>query len=666
MNLKPQTPARFASGGSNLKLFLLFFCIFISNNLFSQEDFTTKSKKAIKLFKQAEISYNERKDNEAIEQLKSALKVDSTFIEAYLLKANILHDNRKYEEEIADYKKVIALNPKFSYKTYYFSGIAYLLIGKYNDALENFKTVETFSSVKSITLESNSKLIERCKFALEQIANLVEFNPVNVGKEINTELDEYWPTISVDESKLVFTRLIPSSPNQIISQLGKQEDIYFSYKKDGKWQDAFNAGQPLNTTNNEGAMTLSPDGNIFFYTVCNRPEDYGSCDIYYSRKIGNSWTNPKNLGDKVNSRYWESNPSFSSDGKTLFFISNRTGGFGKMDIWYSKIINKDDNGNFSWSQPQNIGNIINTEESELSPFIHPDNSTFYFASDGHLGMGGQDIFISKKDSLGNWKKPENIGYPINTFKDETGIVVNSKGDYAYIVSDRENGFGGLDIYSFEIKGDIKPVYVNYVKGKIYDAETKKPLSADFELYNIESCELAVSSSSDGTTGEYLVSLPVNHEYAFNASKKGYMFYSEHFSLTQEDVENKEYVLNIPLQPIKENMTVVLKNIFYETDSYTFKKESQAELNKLVSFLKENPEIKIEIGGHTDNVGTKEYNKKLSENRSKTVYDYLVLKEINKDRLTFKGYDFSVPLSTNDTEEGRSLNRRTEFKIVSIK
>ncbi|OFX17815.1 MAG: hypothetical protein A2033_03255 [Bacteroidetes bacterium GWA2_31_9] len=659
MNLKPQT--------KNLKLFfILFFCILISNNLLCQGDFTTKSKKAIKLFKEAEINYNERKDNEAIEKLKSAIEIDNNFIEAYLLKANILHDNRRYEEEITDYKKVIEINPSFSYKTYYFSGIANLLIGNYNDALDNFKKVETFPSVNEKTLESNSKLIEKSKFAINQVANPVEFNPVNIGKEINTELDEYWPTISVDESKLVFTRLIPSSPNQIISQLGKQEDIYFSYKKDGKWTDAVNAGQPLNTTNNEGAMTLSPDGNIFFYTVCNRPEDYGSCDIYYSRKIGNSWTKPKNLGDKVNSRYWESNPSFSSDGKTLFFISNRTGSFGKMDIWFSKIISKDESGNFIWSQPQNIGNVINTEESELSPFIHPDNSTFYFASDGHLGMGGQDIFISKKDSLGNWKKPENIGYPINTFKDETGIVVNSKGDYAYIVSDRKGGFGGLDIYSFELTGNIKPEYVNYVKGRIYDAETKLPLSAVFELYNIESCDLVVSSVSDEITGEYLVSLPVNHQYAFNASKKGYLFYSEHFSLTDSSSENKEYFLDIPLQPIKENMTVVLKNIFYDTDSYTLKNQSQAEINKLITFLKDNPEVKIEIGGHTDNAGTKEYNLKLSENRAKTVYDFLISKGIAKERLTYKGYDFSVPLSTNDTEEGRALNRRTEFKIVSIK
>lgn len=645
---------------------LIIISILVNCNLYSQDDFTTKSKKAIKLFKEAEINYNERKDDEAIEKLKSAIEIDNGFLEAYLLRANILHDNRRYEEEIVDYNTVIKLNPNFSYKTYYFAGIANLLIGNYNDALENFKTVETFTSVNPKTVENNTKLIERAQFAINQVANPVEFNPVNIGKEINTEYNEYWPTISVDESKLIFTRLIPSSPDQIISQLGKQEDIYFSYKKDGKWSDAVNAGQPLNTSNNEGAMTLSPDGNIFFYTVCNRPEDFGSCDIYYSRKIGNSWTKPKNLGDKVNSRYWESNPSFSSDGKTLFFISNRTGGFGKMDIWFSKITGKDASGNYIWSQPQNIGNIINTEESEQSPFIHPDNSTFYFASDGHLGMGGQDIFISKKDSLGNWKKPVNIGYPINTYKDENGIVVNSKGDYAYIVSDRKNGFGGLDIYSFELTGNIKPAYVNYVKGRIYDAETKKPLSADFELYNIESCELAVSSNSDGTTGEYLVSLPVNHEYAFNASKKGYLFYSEHFSLAEGNSENKEYILDIPLQPIKENMKVVLKNIFYETDSYTLKNESQAELNKLISFLKENPEVTIEIGGHTDNIGTKEYNKKLSENRAKTVFEYLVNKGIAKERLTYNGYDFSMPLSTNDTEEGRALNRRTEFKIISIK
>jgi outer membrane protein OmpA-like peptidoglycan-associated protein len=365
-----------------------------------------------------------------------------------------------------------------------------------------------------------------------------------------------------------------------------------------------------------------------------------------------------NMGATVNSSSWDSQPSVSSDGNTLYFTSDRSGGKGKKDIWKTT---KNDKG--EWTTPVNLGDTINTHNDEMAPFIHPDDQTLYFTSNGHQGMGGYDIFYSRKDSSGNWETPINIGYPINTSDDESCLIVNANGDLAYFSSDRPGGKGSMDIYSFPLYEKARPKRVTYLKGTVYDKVTKNKLEAKFELVDLATGKIYTESFSDKVTGEFLVCLPTEKDYALNVSKDSYLFYSENFTLTGIHSNSDPFLKDIPLQPIKKDEIVILKNIFFDTDKFDLKTESTAELEKLYDLLVKNPKLKIEISGHTDNVGDDKYNQVLSENRAKAVYDYLVLKGIAKERLTYKGYGETKPIETNDTEAGRAINRRTEFKVI---
>ena len=298
----------------------------------------------------------------------------------------------------------------------------------------------------------------------------------------------------------------------------------------------------------------------------------------------------------------------------------------------------------------------------MSPFIHPDGRTLYLASDGHIGLGGYDLFVSRKDSSGRWLKPENLGYPINTNKDEFGLIVNPSGNRAYFASDIEEE-NGRDIFYFDLPETARPDQVSFMKGVVYDKETQRKLRADFELVDLSTHKLTNKSQSDSITGEFLVCIPVNRNHMLNVSRKGYLFFSENFSIQGVYLSEKPFLKDIPLSPIKVGMIVVLKNIFFETDSYALKDESLAELNKLVQFLQENPHIRIEISGHTDNTGTPEYNLRLSDNRAQAVAKYLVKANVAEDRLVCRGYGLSLPVASNETEEGRAQNRRTEVKII---
>ncbi|PLX05495.1 MAG: hypothetical protein C0594_07200 [Marinilabiliales bacterium] len=644
------------------KFLALLIFILIPSLVFSQEEYHTKSKKAIKLFQDATEAFNGRMDSEALELLGKALDKDDKFIEAYMLKAEILYQQQKFKNEIEIYEKVLEIDPNYSSKLYTLAANGWLKLGEYAKAkaqLEKCLSKEKLSKSQKRTAEI---LLERANFGINAMAHPVPFNPVNLGDKVNSPLNEYWPSLTADEQTLIITVLVPRpgvNPDAIVTERTFHEDLFVSQLKDGEWGRAHNIGPEINTFEyNEGTQAFSVDGLHLFYTVCNKPGDYGRCDIYYSHKVDERWTMPENIGPPISTSAWESHPSFSSDGRTLYFVSNRRGGHGEMDIWKSVY-----QGKGKWSVPVNLGDNVNTRGNEMSPFIHPDNKTLYFASNGHLGMGGMDIFVSRIDSMGIWQKPVNLGYPINTYKDEKGLIVNAKGDLAYFSSNRDEKKRN-DIYNFELYEKVRPTRVTYVKGRVYDAVTKKGLEAEFELTDLETDSLVVKSNSEQETGNYLVSLPTERNYAFNIFKEGYMFHSESFSL--KNLKNpKSYNMDFALKPIKENETVILKNIFFETDSFTLKPESKSELEVLIQFLNENPALSIEIGGHTDNTGSKEYNKELSEKRAESVYNYLLDNGISKEKLSYKGYDFSEPIAPNDTPEGRALNRRTEFKVTKI-
>ena len=642
-----------------LKIKIILFFLIIAISSFSQE-YTSSSKKAIKHFENAIELYNTRKDDEALNEADNAINIDNEFVEAYLLKANIYHESFDIKNELKCYLKAIEVKPDFSPNMYYFAGECEFILEQYNEAKEHFEECLKFDDVSPKIIELATDKLKRTKFAIIAINNPVPFDPINLGDSINTVYDEYWPSLSADEQTLVITRRIPRDNRFPYSENNQNEDFYISYKIDTEWTLANSIGSLLNTFNNEGAQSLSADGQYMYFAGCNRSDGYGSCDIYFSERIGNSWSKAINIGPPVNTGAWETQPSISSDGKTLYFIRGPHSGKCNKDIFKS-VLNEDG----TWSEPENLGDSINSPGVEQSPFIHPDNNTLYFSSDGWIGMGGDDIFMSRKKPGGGWTTPLNLGYPINTQNNEIGLIVNAKGNLAMLSSDRipENG---LDIYQFELYNKVRPLIVTYVKGIVYNSENKNKLKAKFELIDLETSEVIIQSYSNEGSGEYLVCLPINKNYALNVSKEGYLFYSANFSLKNLADPSQPYQLNVPLQPLKVGKTVILKNIFFDTDLYDLKSESIAELEKLVKFLKDNPTLKIEISGHTDNVGSNEHNTLLSQNRAKAVYEYLIEKSISKDRLTYKGYSFSNPIDTNETEDGRANNRRTEFKIISIK
>lgn len=620
----------------------------------AQRDYSTKSKKAIKLFEEALRYYSAKRNTEALEILQKAIKTDENFVEAYAVSGDCYSDIGDLKNAIVSYQKVVDLAPDFLSTSYKQLADAQFKTGDYKSAVGNYKIFMTKKRVNPKVKEDAERYLANAEYGVVAKEKPVPFDPKNLGPSVNTDQYEYFPVLTADEQTLVFTR------NQRRNGgLDYQEDFYVSFSDGDGWSQAMNLGKPINTDDNEGAQTITADGKQLFFIGCNRKSGLGSCDIYRSLRNGKNWGNPENLGSPVNSSKWESQPSISSDGKTLYFVSNRPGGLGGMDIWVTQLAP-----NGEWTIPRNLGAPINTPMSEETPFIHPDGKTLYFTSNGHVGMGEKDIYVSRMDSMGTWSTPQNLGYPINTWNDEQGLFVAASGENAYFSSDRDGGFGALDLYAFKLYDEVRPTRVTYVKGKVVDKVTGKPLAAKFELIDIETSEVVIESSSDPVNGSFLVTLPVDHSYALNVSKDEYLFSSEHFSLPKEHDISKPYRMDVPLQPIKYGEKVVLKNIFFETASYDLLPESRVELNKLVAFMNNNSSIKIEIGGHTDNVGKPADNQLLSENRSKSVRAYLIEKGVAPERIQFKGYGEEQPVDTNETPEGRAKNRRTEFKVLS--
>jgi outer membrane protein OmpA-like peptidoglycan-associated protein len=646
---------------------LIILTLFVPALLFGQpEVLTTKDKKAKEDYLKAQKLYDSRQSKQASILLFDAIKHDPSFIEAHILLGYVYEDMGDRQGAIAETKLALNINPHYFKGLYFTLAQLQLFIGNYAESLQNYETY-LLNPIDDPKMEFSTKMgIEDCKFAIEALKHPVPFDPKNMGININGQYSEYFPTITADGSTFLFTRRIPDNSNPL-NMSGTQEDFYVSYKINGEWTKALNVGPPLNTMYNEGASTLSADGNLLVYTRCECREcgfsiGYGSCDLFYSYRMGNTWSTPKDIGRPINTPNWESQPSLSSDGRTLYFVRGIEYGttIKQADIYVTQL---SDSGR--WSNPIKLSDTINTPGNEESPFIAPDDQTLYFASDGHPGMGGLDIYVSRRLPNGRWGIPKNLGYPINTFNDETGMIIDPNGHTAYFSSDRDDTYGGLDFYSFELYDSARPQPITYVKGKVYDAKTEIPLVAAFNLIDLATGKPVVQSSSAPVTGTFLVCLTLNKDYALNVSRPGYLFYSENFSLKNIAASAAHpFMMDVPLQPIDTGATIILKNIFFATDSFALKPESHIELNKLVTFLNANPAVKIQVSGHTDNTGTVEHNKALSTNRAKSVYTYLSEHGISADRLSYKGYGQSRPIADNNTEAGKAKNRRTEMKIVA--
>ena len=622
-------------------------------NLYAQKKYTTELQKAIKFYEAGKNQYRSRNFIEAEEILLKAIKADINFQEPYLVIAELFWDQKRYEEAIVMYNTGLSIDSSFYPYGYSNKAKLEIKVGKYDDALLSFQKYISLEKENTKKIKEAKRGIKQVEFAINALKNPVEFNPIKLSSAVNSADDEYWPSLSADAQTLIYTRLVGSHAGLQI-----QEDFFVStYDSVTGWTEALDVGAPLNTYDNEGAQTISANGKFMVYTVCNRKGVIGRCDLYFSEKLGNIWSEPQNMGEPINTTYKETQPSLSSDGRTLYFISDRSGGYGKHDIWTS---HKDIND--KWTKPVNLGELINSGGFESSPFIHHDNNTLYFSSNYHMGMGGFDLFYSRRNSKGEWGKPVNIGYPINTHRDEIGLIITAKGDNAYYSSNIESETG-KDIYQFELYKEARPAEVSYMKGKVYNGRTRKALKASFELYDLADGRLITKSFSDYRNGEFLICIPTNRNYMLNVSKEGYLFYSENFSLEGVYHLDEPFYKNIPLKDILAGKSIVLRNVFFEIDDFELKPESIHELDMVVKLLMENPGLKVEISGHTDNQGSEEHNNQLSENRAQSVVNYLVSQGVESERLLAKGYGFSKPIESNDTPTGRANNRRTELKVL---
>lgn len=633
------------------------YIILITSLLLQFSLISGQNKQAKDLYAEASSLLNKGEYLQAIKSLKASIAADDKYVPAYLLIADIYMQIDRIDGVALIYRDLVK-NVGEEYPLGYLTlAETESYLGNYQDALSN---LEKFISLKVTDPTQNliaKRRMDQCKYAIEAIKNPVPFKPINLGPNVNSKYDEYLPALTADEQTLVITRKLPK-PAEFMNENDFQEDFFVSKKDSDEWTRALSIGHLLNSQQSEGAQSISADGKYMFFTACNRPEGKGDCDIYFTKKHEGNWLRPMNIGPPVNTADYEGQPSITADGRTLYFISNRAKSIGQWDIWKTNI---DEKGEFS--VPENLGPLINTTNVEQSPFIHQDNQTLYFSSYGHTGMGSNDIYYSRKDAEGNWQKPENIGYPINTSKNESSLIVNAEGNTAYFASERDSNLGGMDIYRFELYEKARPVATTYFKGIVFDSESKIPLKAKFELIDLETGNLLIESYSDQSTGEFLVCLTKGKNYALNSSREGYLFFSENFAMKEMKTEVDPFIMNVPLQAIKAGLKVVLKNVFFDTNKYDLKPESKVELDKLVTFLTTNPDMKIELSGHTDDVGNDNENQTLSENRAKAVYDYLIQKSVAPERLTHTGYGEKQPLAANDNEQGRAMNRRTEFKVL---
>lgn len=621
-------------------------------------------KKDQRLLAEAQSALDLGKFSEARAQLDKLISGNPKYAQLYYLRSITFKEAGDFASAIKDVETGIANKPGDDEKAYRELGDLYSKNGQFGEAVKALEAYASSSYVagKTERREKAEDLLARARTARDLAANPVSFTPVPVPGGINTPDNmEYFPSLSTDEQSMIFTRRVN----------GEQEDFYLTEKlDDGSWSTA----EPLtgvNTEFNEGAQSITADGNYLVFTACDRPDGAGSCDLYYTeRDERGNWSAARNLGPEVNTRDYEAQPSISADGGLLFFASRRPGGLGGADIYLCGRLPSG-----KWTRPMNLGATVNTKGNEQYPFWSPDGATLYFTSNGHPGLGGDDLFRSGLSPDNKWLAPTNLGYPINTAADETNLFVAINGSTAYFSKGErrpETGKIDVDIYQFELPENLRPNPTTYVKATVTDAETGQPLVATVRLRDI-SQTAPPTSRQTGKSGSFLAVLPVGKDYALTVDLDGYLFYSDRFSLAEGLVQAGPYGLNIALQPVKEETVVsdraeadgaiAFRNVLFTSGSAELLPVSGDELDRLAELLTKASSYAVEIVGHTDDVGEDETNLQLSRERAKSVKEYLVERGIASARITTRGDGEANPIDTNDTEEGRARNRRTTFKLT---
>lgn len=624
-------------------LFLFLLCI----SFLSYGQKQSNNKKAQSFYDQAQKQLVLQNMENSIRLLKSAIAEDHTFATAQQQLADIYRRQEKYTLAIPLYQAVLLHDASLTPLTRFGLGESLLFEGHYAEAKENLLEYarNNLSEKSKITV---NKYLSDCSFALAYQSTTANF-PVltKLSASINSPNDEYFPKLTADNNTIIFTR-----------KLHNKESFYESTRHKDKWTEATKLLGDINSEDfNEGAHCISPDGKYLFFTGCNRPNGLGSCDIYVAKKENGKWSKPHNLGAPINTRGWEAQPAISADGKTLYFVSNRSSGYGGNDIWKSEL-----GTNGQWQPPVNLGPKINTSFDEGAPYIHADNQTLYFASDGWPGFGRSDIFTSTIDNNGNWTTPVNLGKPANNHYNQMSLHVSMNGELAFLAT--KDSSDQLDIYSYSLPKEFQPTPVAYIAGTVLDADSKKPLGATISVTNTKDEKVVFQDLADYQDGKFIATLPLGSNYAVHVQHQNYMFDSEQYDLNDHQLSNKEFTTEILLQPIRAGNTTQLNNIYFDIDKYDLLPASNPDLKLLLNFLKSNQRVNIEVSGHTDNTGNKHHNQKLSENRAKAVTSFLLDHGIASERLKSVGYGDLQPIAPNDKEENRRLNRRTEIKILN--
>ncbi|MBD78805.1 MAG: hypothetical protein CL840_07785 [Crocinitomicaceae bacterium] len=592
----------------------------------------------------------------ALKLYRKAVKVDPTLSLAWYQLGVALRKNAEpTSEQVTCFKNVVVLdsNSKNGMNSIGNLSAIYNDNGIFDTSLYYYKRYINHEKLHPKRKEQALASMPNREFAAKSYKHPLKIDPWPLHNWINEENSlQYFPILTGDEKKMLFTRRNKGSQN---------EDLYISLFL-GDWQEPDKLPGTINSHESEGTATISADGTTIVCSYCgDLRENFGNCDLYYSTLKGNKWSKLKNLGADINSEAYESQPSLSADGRTLYFVSDREGGIGGLDIYVSHKIDEN-----HWDTPVNLGSLINTEENEGSPFFHPNGVSLFFASKGHVGMGGYDLFLSEMEE-GKWTEPRNLGYPINDQNNQLSLFVNATGDKGYFskeeFSDQSMTSNQSRIWTFDVPPELKLGHrSNYVHGKVFDNITKKPIEASLKLVNIETDQTIGQVSSNLLNGKYLVMLAEGAEYAFYAETPGYLFKSISFNYKEKrDFEPIE--LDIFLDPIIKGITVQLNNIYFETGKAVLLNKSRTELNKLYQLMVKNPTLNIELGGHTDNVGSDETNLTLSQKRVDAVKTYLVKKGIPSSRMTGVGYGESKPKASNDSAQGRKQNRRVEFTVM---
>ena len=633
-------------------IFLLCF-FFLSNNIFSQECYP-QAKKDKKVLEKVEklISKGGKGYYAAIDLLKKNNKAAIFFV----LTSEILWNRGEFFNAETEALRAIDICPNNFPKAYYFLGeIAYQRKDYVNADVYLHKALDL--QIGDPYYSDAVMYAQNAKILADIINNPVKFNP-KIVKGISTKYDEYLPVFSPDQEWSFFTRRSQRSSMQSITSVTVEEFVSSNLGEDG-----FAVGTPLtypfNMQSNEGGASITIDNKTLYYTKCIRDDNtgYKNCDIYYVDRNFEDWSDVREFSKNISKiDSWESQPTVSSDGNTIIFSSDRSGGYGKTDLYEIKKIND------SWTGPFNLGSVINSNEHEKSPYLHTDGKTLFFSSTNFPSLGGFDIFYSKKDSIGNWQAPVNIGYPINTISDEISLFVSTDGDKAYFASNNFNGVGGWDIYSFDLYDGARPERVLFLKGSLLDENQQIIDDIELEIKNIKTQQVTTIKVDRGS---YVSSLTLEEDddVLITVKKDGFAFASSYIN-ADDSTFNAPSNLNFEMQSLEEGRSFNIDNIYFDNNSYEIMAATKEILIEFAKYLKINKTLVIEINGFTDNVGDKVDNQLLSENRSKAVRDLILLEGISEKRVFYNGFGESFPLSSNDTKKGRAMNRRTEFKIIS--